>query len=276
MSRSISPGRRAPLPGAAALLPAAPFAAKVAARARRRHAGDAVAEAEALARERPVWNSTSGLGGPHQTSELSSSIKSKSIRLIFGRIDCSRRALEAHLKSLRRNCRICAHWSRVEDLNSTQRATPGASRRRRTRATGRRAARRARASAATPRTRPQARPSPCRCARRRRGSSRRLPRSRSKAPERRRGTPAVAVAVLPAHADRGPAARGLAGRRRRLGRPRRPHVGAAGAGAQQLRGLPGAVRSARALAHVARDVGAVAAGARARRDGEERDDRVLT
>ena len=30
-----------------------------------------------------------GLGGPHQTSELSISVKSKSIRLIFGRIDCS-------------------------------------------------------------------------------------------------------------------------------------------------------------------------------------------
>ncbi|KAH8095976.1 hypothetical protein JL720_3313 [Aureococcus anophagefferens] len=30
-----------------------------------------------------VWKSTTGLGGPHQTSELSISIKSKSIRLIF-------------------------------------------------------------------------------------------------------------------------------------------------------------------------------------------------
>ena len=34
-----------------------------------------------------------------QTSELSSSVKSKSIRLIFGRIDCSRRGLEAQPKS---------------------------------------------------------------------------------------------------------------------------------------------------------------------------------
>ena len=58
---------------------------------------------------RPVWSSTTGLGGPDQTSEFSSSIKSKSIRLIFGRIDCSRRVLEAQPKSLRRNCRICAH-----------------------------------------------------------------------------------------------------------------------------------------------------------------------
>ena len=37
-----------------------------------------------------VWKSNSELGYPHQTSELSSSVKSKSIRLIFGRIDCSR------------------------------------------------------------------------------------------------------------------------------------------------------------------------------------------
>ena len=56
-----------------------------------------------------VWNSTTGLGGPDQTSEFSSSIKSKSIRLTFGRIDCSRRVLEAQPKSLRRNCRICSH-----------------------------------------------------------------------------------------------------------------------------------------------------------------------
>ena len=43
----------------------------------------------------PVPKSTSELGYPDQTSELSSSVKSKSIRLIFGRIDCSRRVLEA-------------------------------------------------------------------------------------------------------------------------------------------------------------------------------------
>ena len=47
-----------------------------------------------------VWKSTTGLG---------ISIKSKSIRLIFGRIDCSRRALEARPKTLRRNGRICAY-----------------------------------------------------------------------------------------------------------------------------------------------------------------------
>ena len=34
-----------------------------------------------------VWNSTAGLGGPDQTSEFS--VKSKSTRLMFGRIDCS-------------------------------------------------------------------------------------------------------------------------------------------------------------------------------------------
>ena len=47
----------------------------------------------------PVWKSTSELGYPHQTSEFSRSIKSTSIRLIFGRIDCSRRVLEAQPKS---------------------------------------------------------------------------------------------------------------------------------------------------------------------------------
>ena len=57
----------------------------------------------------PVWNSTTGLGGPHQTSELSSSVKSTSIRLIFGRIDGSRRVLEARQNALRRNRRIRAH-----------------------------------------------------------------------------------------------------------------------------------------------------------------------
>ena len=41
-----------------------------------------------------VWKSNSELGYPDQTSELSRSVKSKSIRLIFGRIDCSRRFLE--------------------------------------------------------------------------------------------------------------------------------------------------------------------------------------
>ena len=56
-----------------------------------------------------VWNSTTGLGGCDQTSEFSSSIKSKSIRLIFGRIDCSSPVLEAQPKGLRRNCRICSH-----------------------------------------------------------------------------------------------------------------------------------------------------------------------
>ena len=56
-----------------------------------------------------VWKSTSELGRRGQTSEFCISVKSKSIRLIFGRIDCSRRVLEAQPKSLRRNCRICAH-----------------------------------------------------------------------------------------------------------------------------------------------------------------------
>ena len=47
------------------------------------------------------WN-----GVETKTSNLSSSVKSKSIRLIFGRIDCPRRVLEAQQKSVRRNGRI--------------------------------------------------------------------------------------------------------------------------------------------------------------------------
>ena len=56
-----------------------------------------------------VPNSTAGLGGPDQTSEFSSSAKSNSIRLIFGRINCSRRVLEANPKRLRRNGRVLSH-----------------------------------------------------------------------------------------------------------------------------------------------------------------------
>ena len=43
-----------------------------------------------FARLDPVWKSTSELRRRGQTSEISSSVKSKSIWLIFGRIDCSR------------------------------------------------------------------------------------------------------------------------------------------------------------------------------------------
>ena len=57
----------------------------------------------------PVWNSTTGLGGPDQTREFSSSVTSKSIRLIFGRIDCPCRALEAQPKRLCQNIRIRSH-----------------------------------------------------------------------------------------------------------------------------------------------------------------------
>ena len=52
--------------------------------------GDAAAQIDATMRAfLAVWKSTTGLGGPNQTSELSFSVTSKSIRLIFGRIDCS-------------------------------------------------------------------------------------------------------------------------------------------------------------------------------------------
>ena len=56
-----------------------------------------------------VWKSTTGLGRPDQTLKFSRSVNSKSIRLIFGRIDCSRRVIEAQPKRLRRNCRIRSH-----------------------------------------------------------------------------------------------------------------------------------------------------------------------
>ena len=44
-----------------------------------------------------------------RTSDCSSSVPSESIRPMFGRIDGSRRVLEARLKRLRRNCRVRAH-----------------------------------------------------------------------------------------------------------------------------------------------------------------------
>ena len=56
-----------------------------------------------------VWKSTSELGRRGQTSEFSSSVKSTSIRLIFGRIDCSQRVLEVRSKSLVRTLRLRAH-----------------------------------------------------------------------------------------------------------------------------------------------------------------------
>ena len=74
----------------------------------RRHVYPASEDGAGLLRL-PVWKSTTGLGGPHQTSELSISVRSKSIRLIFGRIDCPRRALEARQKISCRNGRIRAH-----------------------------------------------------------------------------------------------------------------------------------------------------------------------
>ena len=44
-----------------------------------------------------------------QTSNLSSSVKSKSIRLIFGRIDCSHRVLEAQPMSTAQSVQLRAH-----------------------------------------------------------------------------------------------------------------------------------------------------------------------
>ena len=70
-----------------------------------RKCDDLVAHQRSLA----VWKSTTSLGGPDQTSDLSISVTSKSIRLIFGRIDCSRRVLEAQRNCLCQNIRIRAH-----------------------------------------------------------------------------------------------------------------------------------------------------------------------
>ena len=56
-----------------------------------------------------VPNSTAGLGGPDQTLKFSSSVTSTSIRLIFGRVDCSHQILEARRKCSRQNIRIRAH-----------------------------------------------------------------------------------------------------------------------------------------------------------------------
>ena len=53
--------------------------------------------------------STTGSGGPDSTSAFSSSATSESIRLIFGRIDRSRRVLEAQEKVPRQNRRIRSH-----------------------------------------------------------------------------------------------------------------------------------------------------------------------
>jgi hypothetical protein len=57
----------------------------------------------------PVCKSTSELGRRGQTSEFSISVKSKSIRLIFGRIDRSRQVLEAQRKSLVQTVRLRSH-----------------------------------------------------------------------------------------------------------------------------------------------------------------------
>ena len=55
-----------------------------------------------------VWKSTGGMDASSETSNLSISAKSKSIRLIFGRIDRSRRVLEAKRKSMVRTVRLRA------------------------------------------------------------------------------------------------------------------------------------------------------------------------
>ena len=53
-----------------------------------------------------VWESTGGTPRPAETSNLSSSVKSKSIWLIFGRVVRARRVLEAQLKSTAQSVRL--------------------------------------------------------------------------------------------------------------------------------------------------------------------------
>ena len=73
----------------------------------------ATLDADARKRARSTWiavcESTGELGRRGQTSEISSSVTSKSIRLISGRIDCSRRVLEAQRTFLGQNIRLRAH-----------------------------------------------------------------------------------------------------------------------------------------------------------------------
>ena len=67
---------------------------------------EAAAASDAMARSAAVWKSTTGLGRPHQTSEIPSSVKSRSIRLIFGRLFPFGRDLELWMKNLRKMIRI--------------------------------------------------------------------------------------------------------------------------------------------------------------------------
>ena len=61
-----------------------------------------------------VWNSTTGLGGPDQTSEFSSSVKSKSIRLILDESI----ALVEFSKQSRKGCVETVAYAHIEvELN---------------------------------------------------------------------------------------------------------------------------------------------------------------
>ena len=68
-----------------------------------------------------VWKSTSGTPRPAKTSNLSISITS--IRLILGRIDGSRRVLEAQLKNVRRNHTLTLESGRRFDVRAGSSAT---------------------------------------------------------------------------------------------------------------------------------------------------------
>ena len=82
------------------VLTGAPIEVLVAAYVTRRRNDGSKENARDLEKQNSAWKSTAGSGRPDQTLTFSSSVNSKSIRLIFGRIDCSRRVLEAPPKSL--------------------------------------------------------------------------------------------------------------------------------------------------------------------------------
>jgi len=76
--------------------------------------------ADVAATRRPARNSTAGSGRPDQTLQFSSSVESESLRLMLGRIDRSRRVLEARPKSLVHTVRRRARRRRLEDSSSAQ------------------------------------------------------------------------------------------------------------------------------------------------------------
>ena len=65
--------------------------------------------ADVAATRRPARNSTAGSGRPDQNLQFSSSVESESLRLMLGRIDRSRRVLEAEPKSPAQSVQLRTH-----------------------------------------------------------------------------------------------------------------------------------------------------------------------